>query len=472
MLGFCPNLLPLTSENARQVRRSLSDFPHKKYVVCGPVGSSKTTMILSWIFAVAATQPNLRIAIARNERATLYTTLIPTLRKMLKNRLRNSPDSCFQVLGGETKPSGVQFASGSTIHFMGLEGPKLFGSDFDLIMINEIRLADEDVIADATARIRNGGVWGRDGQRHHMLLADTNAGGARSWVKRQAEDGQLLMVNTNLHDNPFYSQGGELTEEGQDYWDTLQFAYSGHAYRRYILNEWVDFEGLVYSDVFDYDTMVKPIRRADIPPRWWWSISIDHSYAGACAAVLYANSPKNNESICYKAVYKTERTTGQLLLDIERMLIGEGLTKKQIKVIVADHAPAANKEIEDAGYKVEKAQKAVESGIESMKSWILRGALRFNADILSHAPDQKLKQKGLCLHPYDEFASYAYADGGSELNKPKKGFDDYLDATRYHLQMLATRVEYIPYVPIGAAKRMPDALNDTALDWAKHSALG
>ena len=448
MLGYSSSLLPLESDNSIAVRRLLSDPPQRHLTICGCVGSAKTFSILAWIHMICVTQPNVRVAICRQERVTLYTTLVESFRKILAAGMQNADDLPYMVRGGAHRPDSIHYASGSSITFLGYDSSKLFGSEWSIIWTNEARLVDEEAYAEVSSRLRAGGFYDRYGRETYLKLCDTNADHDQHWIKAWEYDKRLKLVNMKIEDNPYYFTSGEYTPEGEMYISDLRVNFVGWAYKRFVENIWCQAEGAVYAGVYDEDLHVIDKK---IPNDWWYSVSIDHSHAGTIALVLWANSPDNLQTHAFKCIYTTDKTIDIVFDEFERLLAVLGITKQQIRIVIADHDLSKNVEIERRGYVVENATKRVVGGIELAKTWIARGSVTFAPNMLAHAPDPKLKFKGKCDRPLQEFGRYVYPVPCLD-DKPLKGHDDFLDSMRYHLEYFAS-LPQLAYVPVGIGEK-------------------
>ena len=435
LFGYAKSLLPLESENSLDVRRLLAEPPQRHVTLCGCVGSAKTFLILAWVHKLCITQPNVRIAICRQERTTLYTTLVESLRKILATGTKNAPNLPYIIHGGERHPDTIQYVTGSSITFLGYDSDKLFGSEWSLIWTNESRLVDEAAYSEVASRLRGGGFYDRRGRETYLMLGDTNADHSQHWIKRWEAEKRLLLLNAHIEDNPFYFTKGEYTDEGNRYLDDLKVAFTGWAYRRFVLNEWVDAEGAVYGGIYDESTMLVD---KQIPESWWYSASIDHSHAGTIAMTLWATSRDNQRTHAYKCIYTTEKTIDEVFDEFELLIARLNIGRKQIRVVVADHDPSKNVEIERRGYRVVNATKRVVGGIELVKTWMARGRVTFSPNLLAHAPIAKLRMKGKCDHPLQEFHRYVYPTPCLD-DKPKKGHDDFADSVRYLIEYIASK---------------------------------
>ena len=78
---------------------------------------------------------------------------------------------------------------------------------------------------------------------------------------------------------------------------------------------------------------------------------------------------------------------------------------------------------------------------------MLRGNLTFSPNLLAHSPVAKLRMKGKCDHPLQEFQRYVYPPNCID-DKPKKGHDDFCDGVRYWIEYVAgkQRVGKVPSI--------------------------
>ena len=443
--GFSDSFRMLESERSKLIRRSIFNPTKRNLCVSGAVGTSKTYTILSTIHALCIMQPNLEVAIARAEKTTLYTTLIPTFRKMLKNGLRNC--SYFELEGGERRPQEIHYRNGSHILFTGADNDKLFGGEFSIIYLNELRLIDDTNYKDIAARLRGGGYFTRDGRETYLIVSDTNPGGPNHWIKSREEDGRLILIPTSLEDNPEYFCDGKYTPAGKEYKEVLLESYgtSGWQYDRYVLGLWRAAEGVIWGS---YDSKIHDIEMEfdDIPKDWTWSGSADYGYNHPCAYGLWATSPDRKKTWMFKEIYKTGLTEYRLAQEIKKLHAEYGLKKV---LIVGDTAGDGNQTLLDAGLFVQDANKEVLYGLDIAKQWFdgLNGKeIRFNKNSLSHPPDHALISRGHPTQTTQEIPEYSYkpldkqttGSARDEMPDKSKGKDDGCDQIRYHLVRITT----------------------------------
>lgn len=447
---------------SREIFRNIINPPSRHLVVSGPLGTGKTMLILYALHSLCMTQPNLRIAIARLEQKTLYSTLIPSFKKMLHFGMRNNPNSPIHVYGGDKRPKELHYYNGSIIVFTGFESDKFFGGEWSVIYVNELRMVPEEPYSDVSARLRGGGYETPQGLNTYLMIGDTNPSSYRHWIRQHAEDGRLIMRATTLFDNPHYAQNGKLTQAGLDYKKTLDASYAeGYQRSRYVDGQWVGAEGLIFP-MYDPDKFERGIRFDRIPSDWTWSGSVDYGENHPASYGLWVTSPDRRRTWHMKEIYRTGLTASKLGDQIIR-LHEKYQVPKRIP-IVGDSASDHNQTLRDKGLLVLDADKRVLFGIDIVRQWLLgvdgREVL-FNTDSLSHPVDQKLRNAGKPTRTTEEFDGYTHkplekqtlGDERDDLPWKEKGSDDGMDKTRYHLvKMFRKKSSYNPDIVTAPAR--------------------
>ena len=423
----------------------MTDIVNSKYrhlVVSGPLGTGKTMLILFTLHMLCLTQPGLRVAIARKEKKTLYSTLIPSFKKMLYFGMRNSSDSPIHIYGGEKRPQELTYYNGSQMVFTGFESDKFFGGEWSIIYCNELRMIDEEPYDDVAGRLRGGGYYTPAGVETYLIVSDTNPSSIRHWIKQRAEDDRLVLRATTLHDNPHYSVNGVYTPAGLDYLRTLEITYTGFQFARYVKGLWVGAEGIIY-DMFNPDVHLDDLRMRDVPSDWFWQASVDYGTNHPASAGLWAVSPDRKETWHMKEIYRTGLTASALGSRIRSGLFDRFGISVRTR-IVGDSASDHNQTLRNQKLNVIDANKEVLYGIDICKQW-LNGVdgrkVRFNRNALIHDVDPILKNRGKPTQTIEEFDSYTYkpiekqTTGTERDDMPwkEKGGDDGMDKTRYHL---------------------------------------
>ena len=456
-----PQTQPPKTSTSREIMLDIVNSTARHMVVSGPVGTGKTMLILFALHMLCLTQPNLRVAIARQEKKTLYSTLIPSFKKMLQFGMRNSSGSPIHVYGGERRPQELHYYNGSQIVFTGFESDKFFGGEWSIIYVNELRMVSEEPYNDVSARLRGGGYRTPDGREVYIIIGDTNPSSPRSWIKQRAEEGRLVMRPTTLYDNPKYAVNGKLTAEGLDYRKTLETSYTGYQFDRYVKGLWSGAEGLIFS-MYDPEKFERDIRMDRVPSDWTWSGSVDYGTNHPASYGLWATSPNRKRTWHMKEIYRTGLTASKLADHIIRL--HETCQVPMRIPIVGDSASDHNQTLRDKKLRVIDADKRVMFGIDIVKQWLMgvdgREVL-FNTNALSHPVDEKLRNAGKPTQTIEEFDGYTHkpADkqntGTEKDDMPwkEKGGDDGMDKTRYHLvKIFRKKTNYNPEIRVAPAR--------------------
>ena len=440
-LGFADNFNPWQSPTSEFIQRFIFNPDRNHACVSGPVGTAKTYLILSTLHALCMMQKT-RIAVARAEKATLYNSIIPTFRKVLRNGLRNCKE--FQLVGGEKRPQEMHYYNGSEIIFTGADNDKMFSTEFDLIYLNELRLIkSEENYRDIGGRLRDGGYLSYGQKRKTLLISDTNPGGPAHWIKQRAERDEILLIPTTLKDNPQYFSDGNWTSEGEAYLQVLSETYgeSGWQHDRYVLGNWSGAEGMVWPE-FNWKEHVKPFTLEDIPSDWKPYGSVDYGIAKAACYQLWFVSPNRKRCWIFKEIYRTGLTEHRLAQEVKKLHAKYDLD--QNVEIVGDPAGDGNQTFIDAKLMVKNAEKKILYGVDAARQYFkgVNGLeLRINENSLSHDPDPVLIRSGKPKRTVEEIGDYTHLPEDKQITgtykddlPDKKRCEDHgCDALRYRL---------------------------------------
>ena len=464
--GFSSSLQLLQTPRAKSIVTAIANPTLRNICVSGPVGTGKTFTILTTLHYLCMTRPGTKIAIARAEKTTLYNTLIPSFRKILANGLRNC--SHYSLYGGEKRPQEVHYKNGSKILFTGADNDKIFGGEYSIIYLNELRLIDDVKYSDILGRLRGGGYIGGkywEPNENYLLLSDTNPSGPNSWIKARERDGRLLLIPTSLEDNPEYFRNGIWTPAGEEYKRVLAEAYGIHGWQflRYVRGLWVAAEGAIWPG---YDPEIHDIdfEFDDVPKDWKWSGSADYGVNHPAVYQLWATSPDRKTTWMFKEIYRTGLTEYRLSQEIKKLHAAYNLDNRQI-TIVGDTAGDGNQTLLDAGLKVRDANKEVIYGLDIGRQFfdgLGERSVRFNRKSIWGEPDGVLLARGHPIKTTQEIPEYSYkpiekqTSGDYRDEKPDKtkGRDDGCDALRYHLVDISSTV--IGDIPIISGKITPE----------------
>ena len=451
--GFSPSLKMLQTDRAKSIVNAIANPILRNVCISGAVGTGKTFTILTVLHYLCMTRPGTKIAIARAEKTTLYSTLIPTFRKVLANGLRDC--SHYELYGGEKRPQEIHYRNGSEILFTGADNDKIFGGEYSIIYLNELRLLDEVKYSDILGRLRGGGYASGalfDGiyDERYLLISDTNPGGPNSWIKVRERENRLLVIPTTLEDNPEYYQNGKLTKAGQEYKQVLLEAYGeyGWQFDRYVRGLWVAAEGAVWPS---YNPLIHDIdfKFDDIPKNWKWSGAADYGVNHPAVYQLWATSPDRKRSWMFKEIYRTGLTEHRLAQEIKKLHADYGLKNVPI---VGDTAGDGNQTLLDAGLMVRDANKKVLYGVDIVKQFFDGTGgreVRFNKKSLwNQKADGALLARGHPTQTTQEIPEYSYkpiekqtsGSARDEIPDKSQGKDDGCDTLRYHLVDISTLI--------------------------------
>ena len=461
MWGLADDFKPLQTQIARSIRQVIFNPPTRNVCIAGAVGTGKTYNIISSIHCLCVMQKT-KVAIARSEKTTLYSTLIPTFRKVLKDGIRSGP--LFEVYGGERRPQELHYRNGSKILFTGADNDKIFGGEYDLIYLNEVRLIDDIKYSDISGRLREGGFQDIDGLQHHLVLSDTNPAGPNHWIKIREREQRLTLINTTLRDNPEYYYDGQITPAGREYEAVLFESYgtSGWQYERYVLGKWVASEGMVWPE-FNEETHVIDFTLEDVPFEYDVFGSADYGLKVACYQ-LWLVSKDRRRAWLFKEIYRSGLTEHRLAGHIKELHARYNMRYCQI---VGDPAGDGNQTLIDAGLSVSDAYKEILYGVDIVKQWLSCAdglEVRFNRNSLSHDPDPELLRSGHPTQTIHEIPDYAHKDiskqttGTYRDDIPDKaaGKDHGCDCIRYRLVELASPDTYVsPIMGRRSIKKKP-----------------
>ena len=458
-LGINPETyLRPQSENIKRILKAILFCEHEDICVSGPLGTSKTTNIWWAINFLAILTGNLRCVIIRNEKSTIYTTVQPTIEKLMKWGFLKVSESPFHPVGGETKPTELRYHGGSRVLFGGLDdAQKIMGAEPNFVFWNQVERAKESDYNDLSARLRGITFTNPFTKKQcTLMLSDANPAGPKHFMMNRKRMGLTKMLPTTLEDNVGYYRDKKWTEAGLAYKRRLDLSYPHEGYQRdrMVHGKWVGAEGMIYIQ-FSEVKHVRPILLGDIPCEWTWSAAIDYGKNHPAAYGIWTTSPCRKRTWMFKQILKTGYTASAMIPQIRALNEQFGVPPRVR--IVGDPASDHNETLRDAGLNVVDAKKEVLFGIDVVRQWFNGTDGReivINEDALAHDPDPELVNRGKPTWLVDELYEYAHlpeekqTTGTEKDDMPDKGkgSDDSCDMLRYHLVDI-TRVH--SYVPIG-----------------------
>ena len=269
------------------------------------------------------------------------------------------------------------------------------GITFAGVLLDEAALMPKSFVEQACARCSEAG---------SRLWFNCNPAGPSHWFYRtwilEAEQRNCLRLHFTMEDNP------SLTPEIRQRYRNL---YTGVFYRRYILGEWAQAEGRVY-DFFTPEMIGKAPDRCDK-----WYISCDYGTVNPTSMGLWGRS--NGVWYRVKEFYFNSREQQRQMTDEEYAAAMKNLAgQRQITTVIVDPSAASFIEVlRRRGWRVQKAQNDVLSGIRMTSDYLKNGKIV----ICEGCKD--------CLREMDEYVW----DLSSGQDRVRKEHDHAMDDMRY-----------------------------------------
>lgn len=393
-------------------------------VLSGPAGSGKSRGCLERVHAVATKYANARVLIARKTRVSLTNTTLVTF-----ERLVLPPD-----IAARMSPTGLDYPNGSRIDFGGLDkSSKIMSSEYDLAYVPEATELTEDDWEAITTRLR----WGH--VPYQQLLADCNPGPPTHWLKRRANAGKTLMLESRHEDNPALWDAAHANADGsRGAWTPKGAAYiakldalTGARYLRLRKGIWASAEGMVYDG---WDPATHLIDRFEIPQSWPRLWVVDFGYTNPFVFQAWARDP-DGRLYRYREIYKTQTLVEDHAQAMRNACLGEPYPV----AIVCDHDAEDRATLEKyLGMWTTAAYKAVSPGIQAVQRRLRVAGDRPRLFLLRDSLVEKdaalvEAHKPTCTE--EEIESYVWASGVSkgrnEPDRPVKLDDHGVDALRY-----------------------------------------
>lgn len=220
----------------------------------------------------------------------------------------------------------------------------------------------------------------------------------KEWIQK-AREKNLLHLHFTMQDNP------GLAESVRRRYEAL---YTGVFYRRFILGQWCQAEGLVYD--FRKDVHIAKT----LPERGRYYISVDYGTCNPFSAGLWCVT--HRRAVRIREFYHNGREKGQMLTDEDYCDALERLAgNRKIETVIIDPSAASFiTALRRRGrFSVRKARNAVLPGIGLVSRLLKRGVLQF-------APE--------CRDCIREFSLYRWAPEGDGVIKEN---DHTMDDIRY-----------------------------------------
>lgn len=388
---FIPKFFPL-----------LLDYSHRWEFWVGSAGSGKSYTIAQKLIMRCCKEP-IRVLVCRRYGTTLRNSCFSLFKEILTKW------QLTQYVKIKETDMSITFPNGSQIIMVGLDTEEklLSLNDISTIWIEEAFEVEKNKVEQLNLRMRGAA----DNQQ---LILSWNPISKHSWlydfsVEKPPESS--VFIHSTYKDNPF------LNKEYVAALDELYIRNPQKA-RVFCDGEWgIDADGLVFQN-----WKVEAFDNADIQGQLM--VGLDFGFVNDISA-LVASIIVESEKRIY--IFKEYGATNKTNADLINIITALGFNKS---IIIADSAePKSIAEIKAGG--IQKIKPCVK-GQDS----IIHGI-------------QKLQNYEIIIHPtcqgvITEFENYTWQkDKNSDIyiNKPIDDFNHYIDALRYSLQCVGTKLK-------------------------------
>lgn len=380
-------------------------------VLSGPAGTGKSFACLHKLHALCGQVPGIRVLVLRKTLSSLTASGLVTYTERVLHPL----DGVRFFGGNAQKPPHYIYPSGAVIVVGGLDKPsRVMSAEYDVIYVQEATELRESEWEPLTSRLRHNVL------PYQQLLGDCNPDAPTHWLKRRADRGMTLMLESRHEDNP------TVTPEYLAKLDAL----TGVRKERLRYGRWAAAEGIVYDG---WDPAVHLVDAFPIPrdwPRYW---AVDFGFTHAFVWQAWARDP-DGRLYRYREIYRTKR----LVEDHARDILARTGGEPRPVAVVCDHDAEDRATLEKhLGMRTTPAHKAVSPGIQAVASRLKpagdgRPRLYFLRDALTER-DPELDDAALPCCTEEELDGYVWdlSMGRKKGEEPVKERDHGADATRY-----------------------------------------
>ena len=229
------------------------------------------------------------------------------------------------------------------------------GITFAGVLMDEVALMPRSFVEQACARCSIAG---------SRIWFNCNPAGPSHWFYKtwvlEAEKRNCLRLTFTMEDNP------SLTEKIRQRYQKL---YTGAFYRRFVLGEWAQAEGRVY-DFFNEDMVGKAPEDCDK-----WYVSCDYGTVNPTSMGLWGR--KGGSWYRVKEFYFDSRVQMRQMTDEEYAVALEKLVgKRKLTAVIVDPSAASFMEVlRRKGWRVQKANNDVLSGIRLTSDYLKNGKI-------------------------------------------------------------------------------------------------
>lgn len=380
-------------------------------LMSGPAGTGKSRGLLENIHALCEKYDGSRHLILRKTRTSLTNTTLVTYNQIV-----------LPFNHAEVNYQGAFYPNRAQIDFGGMDkASKIMSSEYDTINYFEATEATEDDWETLSTRLR----WNH--MPYQRLAGDCNPSYPTHFLKRRANNGQIVMLESRHEDNPALWNGKDWTEKGRAYISKLD-ALTGVRYLRLRKGIWAAAEGVVYDG---YDAAIHLIDRIEIPRSWPRVWSIDFGYTNPFVFQAWARDP-DGRWFRYREIYRTQT----LVEDHARAIRAACLGEPNPLAIVCDHDAEDRATLErHLGLATVPAYKAIAMGVQAVQKRLRvagdgKPRLFFLRDSLVER-DTALDEAHHPASTEEEIDSYVWPTTSGRRDVPVDKDNHGMDAMRY-----------------------------------------
>lgn len=391
-------------------------------VLSGPAGTGKSAACLTKLHLACMLKPNVRALIVRKTFASIRHSALVTFQNFVAPN--HIASGLVNIYGG-TVPQQIQYLNGSTIDIVGMDKPtRIMSTDFDLIYVQEAIELEREHWDALSSRARASNL------SYRQLLADCNPSHDQHFLLQMAQEGKLLMLETQHEDNPlFFDDFGCITPDGEAYLARLD-DLTGVWLARLRYGKWVGAQGIIY-DNFDRNVHV-----VDELPKGWesWPVTwaIDFGFVHPLVVTMWVTSP-DGALYMFAEYYRKGVLVEDMAKDL-RARVASGELRRPGKILTDHDAEDRATFEKHFGRGTNAAKKEVSRGIQAAHARFKvqangRARLYFKKDALLHRPDKALVDAKQPTHTLAEIGGYIWDPNGKD--QPLKDKDDGMDTMRY-----------------------------------------
>lgn len=379
----------------------LLDYSARWEVYLGSAGSGKSYTIAQKLIIRCCKEP-IKILVCRRYATTLRNSCFALFKEILTKWKLSA-----YVKVKETDMS-IEFPNGSKIIMIGLDTEEklLSLTNISTVWVEEAFEVEKPKIEQLNLRMRGTA-------RNQQIIMSFNPISKQSWLYEFCNNPpeSFIFHHSTYKDNPF------LSAEYVAALDEMAVR-NPQKYRIYGEGQWgVDAEGLVFQN-----WKVEHFNHEEIQGALM--VGLDFGFIHDISAIVGALMCEEQGRIY---IFKEYGATGKTNKDLADVITDMGFSKS---VIIADCAePKSIAEIKSAGInKIKACSKGKDSVIHGI---------------------QKLQNYQIIIHPscvgvIEEFENYTYEKDkytGAYINKPIDAYNHYIDALRYSLQCVGTKLK-------------------------------